>query len=518
MTENEKVRAIKEDLFPNFNNEIYQIEKYGITTDIIEKIRKKQEYKKEHMKDLYNRYKICEESVPIFNRSFSEDGAINNKLNNDYFGEIVRTTVGYFAGSPFSYTYSQVDKDNTGNGEVSVPDETLQRNIDLVKHFVLYNGLADKDVEATKISSICGYVGRLMYIDTEGEEAVAMLNPWECTVLSRHGIERPEYALREIEGIEILQGNGETKEVSKLEFYDNKYIYYFEDGEEGLIPDYSMINESLPDDERTIYKIKIGENEYVVQEHLFDYCPLQAIPQNKEALGIAENVLTLIDAYDRALSDCNSEVEAFKLAYLLIKGADISEEELAKARETGTFVLPALSDNVGMDYLIKEINDTFIENHLNRLDRNIYRFSSTPDLSDQTFNQSSSGIALKMKLFPLETRCIQFERKFHEANMYMFKVLASSLKKKNIDFDGLEVTIQYKRNFPADLSYEAEIQAQLKGLVSEQTRLNLFSEIEDAEYEQELMRKEQENIEPLNFEEDTINTTSLIKSNDTAIL
>lgn len=495
MTENEKIRAIKEELFPNFNNEIYQIEKYGITTDIIKKIRKKQEYKKAHMKDLYNRYKICEESVPIFNRTFTEDGAINNKLNNDYFGEIVRTTVGYFAGSPFSYTYSQVDKDNKGNGEVNVPDETLQRNIDLVKHFVLYNGLADKDVEATKISSICGYIGRLLYIDKEGEEAVTMLDPWEVTVLSRYGIERPECALREIEGIEVMQDNGETKEVTKLEFYDNKYIYYFEDGEEGLVPDKSMVNAA-----NGIYQL----GNYVVQEHLFDYCPLQAIPQNKEALGIAENVLSLIDAFDRSLSDCNSEVEAFKLAYLLITGADISDEELAKARETGTFILPPLGE-VDMKYLIKEINDAFIEHHLERLEKNIYKFAQVPDLSDDVFGQVSSGVAMKFKLFPLETRCVMFERKFHEANMYMFKVLASSLKKKNIDFDPLEVVCEYKRSMPVDLEWEANCQAKLKGLVSEQTRLNLASFVEDSEYECELMKKEQEDIEPLEF--DTNNDT-----------
>ncbi len=500
----ENVKSIKTDLFPNFNNEIYYIENYGVDVDVIKKIRKKQEYKKEHMKDLYNRYRICEESVPIFNRTFTEDGAINNKLNNDYFGEIVRTTVGYFAGSPFSYTYSQVDKDNTGNGEVNVPEETLKRNIDIVKHFVLYNGLADKDVEATKISSICGYVGRLLYIDREGEVAVSLLDPWDVTVLSRYGLERPEYALREIEDIEIVQENGETKKVTKLEFYDNKYIYYFEDGDKGLIPDESMINSS-----KGIYKM----GDYVVQEHLFDYCPLQAIPQNKDALGIAENVLTLIDAIDRTMSDCNSEVEAFKLAYLLIRGAEIEEPELEEARRTGTFILPPLGD-VDMKYLIKEINDTFIENHLNRLDKSIYRFSSTPDLSDSTFNQASSGIALKMKLFPLETRCIQFERKYHEANMYMFKVMASSLRKKNIDFDPLEVVIEYKRNFPLDLEYTANVQAKLKGLVSEQTRLNLADFIEDAEYEQELMKKEQEGIEPLNFdvEDDTeeMPKTSLI--------
>lgn len=521
---NEKVKQITEDLFPNFNNEIYYIERNGIDADVIEKIRKKQAPKKEHMKDLYNRYRLCEESIPIFNRTFTEDGAINNKTNNDYFGEIVRTTVGYFAGSPFSYTYSQVDKDVNNTKAISNPfrkafskflggeevdQDVIDKNTELVKHFVLYNGMADKDVETTKMASICGYAPRLIYIDKTGETALTLLKPWEVTVLSREDATKPLYALREIEDIEVMR-NGETKKVTKLEFYDNQYIYFFEDGDEGIVPDEEMLNA-----DKGIHLM----GNYVVQEHLFDYCPLQAVIQNDETLGIAESVISLIDAIDRTLSDCNSEVEAFKLAYLLITGADISDEELEKARITGTFVLPALGE-VDMKYLIKEINDVFIENHINRLDKHIYRFSQTPDFSDDVFGNTTSGLAMKMKLFPLETRCVIFERKYHEANMYMFKTVASAWHKKQIDFDPLEVVIEYKRSMPCDLTYEAEVQAKLKGLISDQTRLNLASFVDDSEYEIELMEKEQEGIEPLNFEyEDEVKTTTSInKASDTAIL
>lgn len=101
---------------------------------------------------------------------------------------------------------------------------------------------------------------------------------------------------------------------------------------------------------------------------------------------------------------------------------------------------------------------------------------------------------MKFRLFPLETRCVMFERKLHAANMHMFKTLASSWRKKAINFDPYEVIIQYKRTFPLDLSYEADVQGKLKGLVSEQTRLNLASFIDDAEYEQELMKQEETDI------------------------
>ena len=58
-------------------------------------------------------------------------------------------------------------------------------------------------------------------------------------------------------------------------------------------------------------------------------------------------------------------------------------------------------------YLTKDINDSFNEHHLDRLERNIYRFSKTPNLNDETFN-AASGISLKFKLTAFEAKCGAF--------------------------------------------------------------------------------------------------------------
>jgi len=82
-------------------------------------------------------------------------------------------------------------------------------------------------------------------------------------------------------------------------------------------------------------------------------------------------VEALIDAYDKTVSDAQNEIEEFRLAYLLLTGAEIDEDTLIKARATGVIELPAEGD---AKYLTKVLQTEFIENQKNTLERNIFRF------------------------------------------------------------------------------------------------------------------------------------------------
>lgn len=485
--------AITDDIRRQYRAELKALDlNNGIpTVELLKTIIQKHRAKKEHMIGLYERYMCSQDGVPIYSREFEDESAINNQINNDYFGELVNTKVGYFAGAPFSYSYSQVadeEQDTPSKGGILAPiksifsrkqDEVKQTQADIdhnqrvISDFVTRNNMADKDLEITKLAEICGYCGRLLYINMDGEEAVKVIEPWECVILSDTEMTEPRYAIWYYDS--DIYENGMIKTITTVEFYNNKHRYVFEDGLEGFV---------------------LKEEP---QEHLFDYCPLHGIPNNRELLGGAEKILALVDGIDRTISDCNSEVEAFKLAYLLVYGATIDKDTLTEAKRTGCFNIPPMGATESkIEYLTKQINDTFIENHLNRLERNIYKFGQTPDMNEMA-SAGLSGIAMKLKLFPLETRCIMFERKIHSANMYMFKCLASAWEKKQIRINPLEVVIQYKRTYPIDLQYESQVLATLKGNVSDHTALGLLSFVDDVQYEIDLMEKEKESIPDIDF-------------------
>lgn len=490
---------INDDIMKNYRAELRALDENGgvPTIEIIQKILNKHRPKREHMLGLYNRYLCHVDGVPIFHREFEDPSAINNKISNDYFSELINTKVGYFAGAPFSYSYSQLAETNENESLFNNDKTTPQTQADIdnankvIERFTIRNNIADKDLEITKLAEICGYAGRLLYINTEGEESIKVINPWECVILARDEITEPSYGVWYYTEEFITEGM--SKEVKTVEFYNATDCYIFEDGLEGWV---------LKDQFK----------------HMFDYCPLQGIPNNRELLGGAEKVLSLIDGVDRTISDCNSEVEAFKLAYLLVYGVQIDDKTLEEAKRTGCFNIPPMGATESkIEYLTKQINDTFVENHLNRLENNIYKFGQTPNFSDEAFASTTSGVAMKVRLFPLETRCAMFERKLHAANLYMFKTLSTAWEKKQIFVDPLEVIIEYKRTFPLDLQYEATVLAALKGNVSDQTALGLMSFIDNPEYEQELMEQEKNSIPEidLSFEEEAQNDVASGNSNPT---
>ena len=131
------------------------------------------------------------------------------------------------------------------------------------------------------------------------------------------------------------------------------------------------------------------------------------------------------------------------------------------------------------------------------MQENIYRFSKTPDLSSDSFG-TSSGIALKFKILGLETKCGMFEAKIKTANIYMFKLLASSWAKKRVFVDPLQCTMEFSRNFPLDLASEANTCATLINCgLPKQVAFSQLSFIDDVDYVMELIEQEEDGIPKL---------------------
>ena len=456
----------KMELLPEFTAELEEIRKSGITKDLLQKIIAKHRANAIYNRNLYERYMTLKESVPIFGRKPRyEDDDINNKINNDFFGEIVDFKTGYFAGKPIAYSYSKgKEAEETTGGENAV-----ELAAKAVTDFTTRNNMYGIDMETTKFASIYGYSGRLFYIDTDGNERVMPVHGYETIVLSNTNISEPEFAVRYYETKDI---NGGT--VWTANFYDGKNICIWQ-------------GTSLYD---------LAETE--VKPHLFDYCPLQGILNNSEALGDAEKVLALIDDYDKGLSDNSNEIEAFVHSYLIFEGLKIDDDTIRKGQKNGAFFFPAGGTKQGRAYFLnKNINDAFTEHHLTRLENNIYRFSKTPNLNDESFG-SASGISLKFKLHGLETKCGMYQAQMMNAAQYMWKLLSSAWAKKGIKVDPLQITMDFKRNFPQDLASEAQIvQALIAAGLPKIVAYSQLSFVDDVEYIMQLIEDEKNEVPSL---------------------
>lgn len=455
-------------LLPTYTAEIEEIRANGITPELLSKIIQKHLPNANYNKNLYNRYMTIYGGVPIFDRQprYEEEKPINNRINNDFMSEIVDFKVGYFAGEPISYSYSQTDESEVSTGGEKGVDKASK----VLTDFTTRNNMFGVDMETTKNASIYGYSGRLFYIDKEGTERVMPIHGFETIILSDTAITEPEFAVRYYQVSDI-----DDVKSWRVEFYDSKNI--------------------------TVFKGEIKSLEFVeMKPHLFDYCPLQGIPNNAECMGDAEKVLNLIDDYDKVLSDNSNEIEAFVHALLLVN-LNADDDVVKQAQKSGSMIIPPVGTNQNRDpvkWLTKEINDAFTEHHLQRLEGNIYRFSQTPNMNDDIF-ASSSGVALKFRLHGLETKCATFEASVMNAAQYMWRVLASSWSKKGTHVDPLQIVMEFHRNFPLDTLSEAQTaQAQIAAGLPKRFVFGQLSSVDDVEYIMDLLaQEEQESMERL---------------------
>ena len=456
------------ELLPEFTAELEEIRENGITKTLLYNIIQKHTPNAEYNRKLYKRYMAVTNGLPIFDRQprYEEEDPINNKVNNDFFGEIVDFKVGYFAGEPISYSYSTTEEAEEETGGKNAVDEAGKTLTD----FITRNNMFGVDMETTKFASIYGYSGRLFYVDKEGNERVMPIHGYETIILSDTDISEPEYAIRYYRGLDINQAETWT-----VDFYDSKY--------------------------KTTYKGNslLSLEEVETTEHCFDYCPLQGIANNKECIGDAEKVLALIDDYDKAVSDNSNEIEAFAHAMLLVNlnvDTDEKNNPIEKAQKSGTLIVPPTgtqTNNEPVKWITKNINDTFTENHLKRIEDNIYRFSRTPNLGDESFG-SASGVSLKFKLHGLETKCATFEASVMNSAQHMWRVLCSAWNKKGVQADPLQFVMEFSRNFPLDRQSEATTaQAFIGAGLPKEWVYSQISGIDDVDYIMELIEKEKEN-------------------------
>lgn len=411
----------------------------GVTGELIAEVVEAFGPKRLHMKTMYERYKANKQYIPSLKNDPPVKTAFDSRVANDYIGEAVDLKVGYFSGIPIAYNY---------DNELPEADNAN----DLLQRFNRLNRIADLDSETAKWSAITGYGARLLYLDEDKRERVMNVPSFDCIFIGE--LTDPTAALRLYTQADVLH----------VAVYTADGVQVWRDNDGG----YSLIDEVM---------------------NPFQVVPLIGYPNNSELQGDCDKVLPIVDGIDEVLTNALSEDTAQRLAYMAFEGGQIDEETLERARENGAFTVP----QGGKVYFItKDINDQARQNLLKHLIDGFYKFTATPNLSDEAFSGNASGVALKFKLTAFNAKVTSYQRKFESATLQMYTALSNVWTLRGGAFDPLNVYLEFKENFPLDLLNEAEVQVRLAGLISDEARLALFSAVDDAKWELERMREEKQ--------------------------
>lgn len=378
----------------------------------------------------------------ILNKQGRVNGAPNNKIVANYCAYITDMCTGFFIGQPVSYTSENKD--------------ALEQLNDVFK----YNDEAAHNTDLAETASIKGRAYELLYLDEDANIRFVKLDPEEVILVADAKIgEDIRFGIRHYDVYDI---SGESYE-TYVDVYDSGFC--------------------------TSYMLKNGKLVQIEQFcHMFESVPIVEYLNSNQAKSDFEGVITLVDAYNKAQSLTLDDMEDFTDAFLVLKNMHGTEEEDVKAMRRNKVI--CVKDNGGAEWLIKTINDTYIENLKNRLQRDIHKFSNIPDMSDEKFTGNTSGVAIRYKLIGLEQVRGRKERKFKKGLQRRVELIFGILKINEKDFDFRDVEMTFTANIPANLAELVEVVEKLYGVVSREKLLSLLPFISDPQAEIEAIKKE----------------------------
>ncbi|MFA6867446.1 MAG: phage portal protein [Clostridia bacterium] len=222
--------------------------------------------------------------------------------------------------------------------------------------------------------------------------------------------------------------------------------------------------------------------------------------------SLYKDIKGLQDAFETNFSDIGNEISDFRSAYLVFTGCEMDEALLPAMKKLG--VLNAKDKDSTIQWLIKNINDTFIQNTLDRYVDTMYQISCHINHNEGMVS-NLSGIALRSRLIALENKC-ELEEKAHKnivKNRNRFLCMYLNLK-KNKNYDYKDINVLYTPNIPMDDLGTAQMLANVpEGIISKDTARGRFSFISNKVAEAEKVKKEQDDEVP-DINLDTVDTTT----------
>lgn len=381
----------------------------------------------------------------ILNRQMADPFKPNNKVANPYASYITDTLTGYFIGEPVSYTSAE---------EGALEELTAIFN---------YNDEQDENMELAKDASIFGVGYELLYIDETGSVRFKNLNPKECIPVYDDSVEEELlYFIRYYKSYDIVT---------------DKYFYNIEVLSKTSISSYTA-NDNL------------GGITFVQEvPHFFTLVPVAIYTNNEYQTGDFEQVIGLIDAYDKMESDTLNDFEYFCDAYLALYGFTAEPEDIKEMKENRVLLM---DHDTKAEWLIKDNPDITIENMKNRLDADIHRFAKCPNLLDESFAGNSSGVAIKYKMIGTENLTSIKERKFKKGLQKRIELISYISTLKTGGFDWRSIDINFTRNLPVNDAEIANMVSTLEGIVSNETLLSQISFVEDVNAELDKIKKQKE--------------------------
>ncbi len=410
-----------------------------ITVEVLTKFMEKHKLEVARYEYLKNMYRGI---MSIDDEPTKDPWKPDNRLTVNFTKYIVDTFTGYFNGIPVKKSHS--DK------------EILSK----LQEFDNLNDMEDEESELAKMACIYGRAFELLYQDEETRTNVTYNTPENIFMVYDDTIKQePLFAVR----------------------------YGYDD-------DYKLYGEVYT--KETTYALNGTMGFYNMTEQApnpFDDLPVVEFYFSEERMSIFESVISLVNAFNKAISEKANDVDYFSDQYLAFLGAAVEEEDLKNIRSNRVinyYGEGSEAKNVDVKFLEKPDSDSQTENLLDRLTKLIFQTTMVANISDESFG-SSSGVSLAYKLQAMSNLALSFQRKFQSSLNSRYKLFCELSTNVSNREAWKDIEYTFTRNEPKDIKEQAETASILAGITSQETALSVISVIPDVQAEMEKIKKEE---------------------------
>lgn len=390
----------------------------------------------------YNQYMSEPE---ILKAPLSNDHKPDNRLVVNFAKHMIDTFNGYFIGIPTKVYHS---------------DDAVNQ---IVRKFWRLNDMDDVMNEIGKLTSLYGRSYMFVYQDEHAQTRVAYNDPLDMFMIYSDTI-RPQslYGVR----YEADDEGGYKGEIYEAEQW---YKFTLKDG--------------------VLTKITPQNAEGEDGGHLYyGRVPIIEFIEDEERQSLIKPVETLINGYNKALSEKANDVDYFADAYMAILGAPLHDDAKTDLRNNRLINIAGEDgQNVTVKFLDKPNADATQENLLAHFEYMIYTIGGVTNLNARgtVSNSPASGEALKIRQQPMKNKAMNKERKFESGLNTLFSMVFNIQTNVPAQYSEAYYELEYKwtRNTPYNTADEITNARNLDGIVSKQTQLEQLTIIPSAKDE-----------------------------------
>lgn len=371
----------------------------------------------------------------------------NQKVSCNYLKKYVKEETSYSVGNDITYS----SKQNIEDAITSISE-------------LMENFKENHDIQCFRNMVLFGLVFEVYYIARDGSLQARIVKPTE----GWHRVD-DEGNITEFIRAFTRVVEGELKEF--YDYYTVEGIYHLNDKFEEVDPMTINIFSELP----------IGVAE--LSEELWEDT-------------LYSDIKGLQDSLETILSDAVNEISDFRNAYLVTVGLMFGEEAGQTAEDMKKKGILSIDGEEGkVEWLIKNINDTFIQNTIKTIVEKLYELTSHINHNDSESTSNASGVALKSRLISLMQRCIFNQNSYKELLKTRLRIMFEYLQiTKQKSFDWKDIKITFTPCIPSDDVQVADLITKLDGRVSLKTLISNLSFVENAQEELDRVKEEKDTL------------------------